>query len=553
MNMKHINKILLTAAVSFVLASCVDKYESGFKPEKPAEVISNEQLNSYDVLSKYVNHNSSPNFKLGTNVTTSDFLKKETVYSLISTNFEEMAATATMMHGSVVKDDGSMDFSTVSKFIEEAGNAGLTVFGNALCSDFQQNSNYLNAIIAPIPGDKTTGTTDIIDFESNSIGDTYPVTANGSATVVADPAGKSGNVLNIAGPASYSYPIFHVVLPDGLKLGDYKTLIMDFYGTGSTGLYGSGMRLAINDVSTAVVYGGPSTFGCPDGSWGRGLIALDFANLNLTDTQKALTEFDLIVGSGTGSGNYYIDNIKLLWEKGSDDYIRPPQEKKEILTNAMSAWIEGIMGASNGKVKAWDVIKEPMDDANPQELRTGINKVLGSGEFYWQDYLGADYAVEAFNFARNNANNGDLLFISDYGLESNLAKCHGLIDYVAYIESKGATVDGISTQMHLTLSSDKDKIASMFKLLAATGKMIRISELKIALGTTNPTVEMLQEQADMYKSVITLYNTNVPTSQQYGISLMGPQDTGSDKYGLWNTNFDRKPAYAGFADGLSGN
>jgi hypothetical protein len=83
--------------------------------------------------------------------------------------------------------------------------------------------------------------------------------------------------------------------------------------------------------------------------------------------------------------------------------------------------------------------------------------------------------------ARQYGNSSDKLFINDYGLENSLAKCDGLIDYVSYIESKGAQVDGIGTQMHLSLSADTSKIAQMFQKLAATGKLIKISEFDIQI------------------------------------------------------------------------
>src|SRR5690606_8158974 len=115
-------------------------------------------------------------------------------------------------------------------------------------------------------------------------------------------------------------------------------------------------------------------------------------------------------------------------------------------------------------VNAWDVVNEPMDDGNPYELKSALTDAdITSDEFYWQDYLGKEYAVKAFNLARQYGEAEDLLFINDYNLEYNLEKCKGLIDYVSYIESQGATVDGIGTQMHISIDSDKDKIAEMFK------------------------------------------------------------------------------------------
>ena len=152
----------------------------------------------------------------------------------------------------------------------------------------------------------------------------------------------------------------------------------------------------------------------------------------------------------------------------------------------------------------------------------------------------------------------DKLFVNDYNLEYNLDKCKGLIKYVEYIESKGQKVDGIATQMHISINSNKGNIASMFQLLAATGKLIKVSELDIAVGTGNVTESMLQKQAEMYKYVVDMYSKYIPAKQRYGITVWGVTDSKMDsswlpgeKQALWNIQFTRKPAYAGFADGLN--
>jgi GH35 family endo-1,4-beta-xylanase len=704
--MKHINKLLLTATASVVLLSCAKEYDSGYKPVKPDEVISNERLNSYDVLSKYVNHSTSPNFKLGTSVAASEFLKKETVYSLIRTNFEEMVADNTMMHGSVVKDDGSMDFSPVTNFINLAKDAGLSVFGNALCWHTNQNATYLNSLIDSVvfktplfpnklnktglsdgtfsgweftsgaavsvadymglsaieltsgenssnPEDLRLTTPDIpvvaghenevtMYILSESVGEgrisfeglndnTPALDWTGSGKSSATFATKVGwtkiqfRINNFAGSSiklhidlGYKPNVTYFINIAGLSVIDLNSSVDnpdEIFIESESGTVGSGWGVV--DASDAsggkytVAQNSPSVISDPAGAdpqnyitynfnvktpgtyrlWTRTIPTVNnggddsfFVNINgggfvfnwwaLGSTVwqwNKLDAYDLSVGANTFSICAREDGMKIdkfyftLTSNiptgfGSSALAQEEitlkmtnEDKATVIRAALKNWISSIVTTCRDNVTAWDVVKEPMDNANPQELNTGKYKVLTSNEFYWQDYLGAAYAVDAFNFARENINDGGLLFISDYSLESNLVKCRGLIDYIAYIESMGATVDGISTQMHLTLSSDKEKIASMFKLLAATGKKIRISELMVSLSTTDPTLEMLQQQSDLYKSVITMYYTNVPASQQYGISLMGAQDTGSNKYGLWNTNFDRKPAYAEFADGLSGN
>ena len=64
--------------------------------------------------------------------------------------------------------------------------------------------------------------------------------------------------------------------------------------------------------------------------------------------------------------------------------------------------------------------------------------------------------------------------------------------------------------------------------------------------------------AEYYKWIIEQYFAIVPVSQQYGICQWcltdAPTNSGwrpGKPVGLWNLNYQRKPAYGGFADGLS--
>jgi len=236
-------------------------------------------------------------------------------------------------------------------------------------------------------------------------------------------------------------------------------------------------------------------------------------------------------------------------------------EKAAIIGEALEAWISRMVGHYKSQVSAWDVVNEPMDDGKPSDLKTGKNQTdLASDAFYWQDYLGKDYAVTAFKLARQYGNADDVLFINDYNLEQNLAKCDGLIAYVQYIESKGAKVDGIGTQMHISLNTNRDNIVSMFQKLAATGKKIKISEMDVTLETASPTAEQLEQQADMYRFVVESYIKYIPAAQRYGITVWGVSDNPDEHENwlpdaspnLWDADYARKHAYKGFADGLAG-
>ncbi|HEY0769143.1 MAG TPA: endo-1,4-beta-xylanase, partial [Sphingobacteriaceae bacterium] len=266
---------------------------------------------------------------------------------------------------------------------------------------------------------------------------------------------------------------------------------------------------------------------------------------------------------GNTATSYYFDNIELTKYNedggGSQVIEKTPEEKREIIYGELDKWISGMMEVSKSYVKAWDVVNEPMDDGNPYELKNGIGRELNDDEFYWQDYLCQDYAVEAFRLAAQYGNSDDKLFINDYNLEYNLDKCKGLIEYMEYIESQGGRVDGIGTQMHISTDSDKDKIVAMLELLAATGKLIKISELDIGVGaqTNAATDEHYKAQSEMYRFVVEKYFEIIPPAQRYGITVWSPKDSpagsswrAGEPIGLWTEGFSRKRAYGGFADAL---
>ncbi|WP_207424923.1 endo-1,4-beta-xylanase [Desertivirga brevis] len=337
-------------------------------------------------------------------------------------------------------------------------------------------------------------------------------------------------------------------------------------------------------------------------SFGSISLGLGWKEYELKVTTSASNRNRFVISFGDYAGTVYIDNVKLTaagntnnlisasdFESGAGEWVgwgdgstrgltaqgqgfggaldqvieKTPAEKKQLITGALNKFISGMVDTCKYYVKAWDVVNEPMDDGRPFELKTGIGKdKLGSDEFYWQDYMGRDYAVEAFRITRQHANQGDKLFINDYNLEYNLDKCRGLIEYVKYIESRGAHVDGIGTQMHIDINTSKENIAQMFTLLAATGKMIKVSELDMGLGgvkTADATEAHYKAQSDMYKYVIDKYFEIVPKAQQYGITIWSVTDQPENSFwragepiGLWTEGYTRKPAYVGVAEGLRG-
>ncbi|MCH5311030.1 MAG: endo-1,4-beta-xylanase [Prevotella sp.] len=279
---------------------------------------------------------------------------------------------------------------------------------------------------------------------------------------------------------------------------------------------------------------------------------------------------------------YYFADIKWQSVETGNTIPLTPEEKKDTLTWAMDKWIGGMMAACDGNVKAWDVVNEAISggDADGEGVYALQHGAEGNTtDFFWQDYLGdIDYVRTAVRFARQYGPQDVKLFVNDYNLESdwdNNGKLKSLIKWIERWEADGVTkIDGIGTQMHIscymnpqTQESKKKAIVESFKLMAATGKLVRISELDMGLVDANGndviTSEVTEEQhkamAELYKYIIQQYLTIIPVNQQWGICQWAPTDSpagsgwrANSPIGLWDLNYNRKHTYAGFADGLKG-
>ncbi len=291
--------------------------------------------------------------------------------------------------------------------------------------------------------------------------------------------------------------------------------------------------------------------------FGQVFVTEDWTLIELSTTVSAPDRGRFIISYGEFAGTVYMDDFVLSSASatggGSTTIVdRTPEEKEVIISGQMENWIATLVSEGSASIHAWDVVVDPLNPDNPSEVRTS-NGSPGSNEFYWQDYMGRDYAVRAFEFARQNVSNGDLLFISDYGLEENLEKCRELIAYIDYIENHGGTVDGIGVNMDLNLNSNRENIMEMFELLANTGKLVKISGLSVGLNSSSPSWDEMELQADMYQYVLEAYQDRIPGSQQFGITLNNPTDDSNGQNGfpgLWTHDLNRKPAYVGIVEGL---
>lgn len=555
--------IFFIAAAALMFSACADDNVPGFSTDEPASLLAQDSLNALAPLKEYVDTVKYPNFILGGGTSAAPFNELGKVYAFDKANFKEVVTGNAFKYASVVKSDGTMDFGTVQAFVKNATKAGLSVYGHTLCWHSQQQVAYLNGLITDPHAAKHVLHVNIPEAKANPwdwelyVDPVKPMVSGKTYT------------LKLRVKASQNYHV--TVWPQGASTQYWPTPAFDAT-TEWTNINAS--FEAKQDLKQLRFELG--TFG--------GEIWMDDVQLLDPDGNNLIGEGSFEDGNMDGwskpAWHGYTLNIVNDSDQGDEGGGITGQQKKDTLTWALNNFISGMMKACNGKVKAWDAVNEPMSDAVPSELKTGGRDGDKKTNFFWQDHLGKDYARTVIRLARRAA--GDSvqlkLFINDYNLEAaynHNAKCKGLIDMIKYWESDGVTkIDGIGSQMHVTCSMDpvvqkanEDAYVNMLKLLAATGKLVRISELDMGIqdanhqtvNTADVTPEMHKRMAEYYKFIVEKYLEIIPVAQQYGICVWAPTDSpkgsgwrADEPIGLWNGNYVRKPAYAGFAEGLQG-
>ena len=567
--MKKLYSILIAACLS-VTVMAQDNYKLG-KPNND----NYRYLDSYENLKEYINTTKYPNFKLGAGTTANDYVSKSAYRNLINDNFTETVAGNAMKMGSVVNSNGDMNFSSVKSYVNTATAAGLNVYGHTLAWHSQQPKTWLLKLLADKPdpnGETEYAVLASKDFRtSQSIGwhsdyDKY------SYSVSFD--GTNGLDVHCTKVNENSWDVQFLAL-ENLRLGmdeDYKITIT-VRGTAAGKLHsklGGWSSGAYNDIE----------------------FTTEWRDVEANYTTIMEDNF-FMLQCGDFVGDVYIKSIKL---EGTRVKMvkQTKQEMHDTLVYAMDKWIKGMMDACGGKVKAWDLVNEAIsgggnDGSGNYLLQHSSNYNpngnpdatwdVGGDAFYWQDYMGdLEYVRQACRLARKYGPQDVVLFINDYNLESdwdNNKKLKSLINWIKKWEADGVTkIDGIGTQMHIsyyedgTTQTNKNMaIINMFTLMAETGKYVRVSEMDMGYvdskGNNVPTANLTEQQhknmANYYEWIIKQYLRIVPADQQWGICQWCVTDSPSNSgwrantpVGIWDLNYYRKHAYAGFVRGLGG-
>lgn len=481
-------------------------------------------------------------FPVGAAVSMTHFLNDAKYKEIVQRDFDAVTFEYQMKHGAIVQDNGTMNFTNTDALVAAVGN--LDIFGHTLGWHQNQNATYLKnfaGIVLPSatellnnPGFEN-GLSGWSTFNSGNPAGTSQITAGSGANEVRTGSGS----MKVVNPTGYPGSQWRVqVSSSAFPTTPGKQYTISYWVKAAA----AGGSIRLSTGPTSAQYQGDQTIGT----------AWQLVSWTITAN---LTSTTFLFDMGQAANTYYIDDASVK------EVIAAPSGSQVAVKvdQALNDFITAMVNRYKNKVKEWDVVNELFTDNG--EIRTnGNTATTASDVFVWSNYLGRDYGLKAFQYAAA-ADPAATLYINDYGLENNPRKLDSLINYVAEIKGKGAKVDGIGTQMHVSWNTTYDGIDKMFQKLAATGLKIRISELdvKTLLGSAagKPTAQNMAYQANMVKYIVSSYMKHVPAAQRAGITIWGVTDNtgwlynnGSEYALFYDKDYNKKPAYGAFLQGL---
>lgn len=604
-----------------LLTGCDDQIMQWGKPGDHADVTSadlplavKEVIANYDNIKDYANQ-YTPNMVIGIGMGADLYVNNEKGEGdLVNANYQMFTPGNAMKSDAMLGNSGTINFAAVDRLLA-AMPEGMKLYGHNFFWHTQQNQSYLKSLIAPTLVVESEGEIanvlqgDASNFNGGTTGGWGSWGSNKESADVVAGAGKDGSaalVLKNKGDGNAWEAQCAYTFDDALQAG--KKYIIQFYAK-STSTAGE-LQFQYQNGTTYQSQGGYNTFS----------VGKDWTKCEYEFTPTPEDANRIIFNFGKVGATYYVDNIKfgLAKDQGSTAgakqtifrargkqlraasksyyVLKTPAEKQAALEGAMEAWVSGV--ANHLKEKGvtpygYDVVNEPIadgsnkfrgldegifgsgDDAAPEEtVADGLSLNWGNNHWYWGYYV-PDYHVKAFQLARKYLPAETKLFVNDYNLETSPKKLEALVKFVNDIDTKNGSpiVDGIGTQMHVTLSSSddatknaeniaalKEKVDAMFQTMAATGKLVRVTELDISLGTGSPSANQYKAQSDCYQMIVESYKANVPAAQQSGITIWSLSDNEAEhEYwlkgqvpNLFDKDYKRKWAYKGFCDGIVG-
>ncbi len=242
---------------------------------------------------------------------------------------------------------------------------------------------------------------------------------------------------------------------------------------------------------------------------------------------------DKIVNYATTNG-MIMRGHTLCWHQQTPDWMFKDANgntiSKEVLLARLKDHITQVVTRYKGKIYAWDVVNEAIDDDDSKFLR----------ETNWYNICGEEYIAKAFLWA-HEADPDAQLFYNDYNTEYPV-KRDKVYRLMKQLLDEGVPVHGVGLQGHWNINYPTEKdLRDAIEKFSSLGLKVQITELDVSVYSwdeTDPsdnvfTAERELKQAEKYEMIFRVFRDykNVIT----GITFWNISDKSS-----WLDNFPVK-------------
>jgi endo-1,4-beta-xylanase len=212
--------------------------------------------------------------------------------------------------------------------------------------------------------------------------------------------------------------------------------------------------------------------------------------------------------------NMFIIGHTLVWHNQTPDWFFRDKDGKpntpEAQIERMRAHIEAVAGRYRGRVHAWDVVNEIIDEDGSYRPTTWVNAV-GDGD---------EVVRQAFKFAQQYAPDAELYY-NDFNAWRP-EKRDGIVRMVKMLQNAGIRIDGIGIQGHWGLNYPKNEyIEAAIDAYAALGVKVMISELDVDVLPLTKEGQIIgqgmthkQFQQEEFKTYLDPYRDGLPDEVQ---------------------------------------
>ncbi|OHB69405.1 MAG: hypothetical protein A2W23_01450 [Planctomycetes bacterium RBG_16_43_13] len=244
--------------------------------------------------------------------------------------------------------------------------------------------------------------------------------------------------------------------------------------------------------------------------------------------------------------NIKIKGHALIWHRELPKYVDEKMSSEQF-RQAVQEHIHKLVSHYKGKVYAWDVVNEAIDD------KEGLRKTI------FLEKLGENYIDEVFRLA-HRADPDAILIYNDYGADGLGSKSDRVYALVKRMVKEDIPIHGVGLQMHISATSYPKPVdvAANIRRISELGLKIFISEMDVQIRELSGNLSRrLEVQRQIYHDIIA---ESRKVDNFVAVTFWGFTDAhswidyeyGPDDPLLFDEDYKPKPAYFGLLDALTG-